>query len=84
MRQYRIYEINRVCTGEQNLSQHLDVLLQTGCDMSTIFVDKSSEGKTERPDLNSCLKELQPEDTLLVWQLDRLRRYADHGDGVTQ
>ena len=68
----------RVSTGEQDLSLQLDALQQAGCDTAAIFVDKSSGAKTERPGLDTCLKTLQPGDTLLVWRLDRLGRSMTH------
>lgn len=35
----------RVSTGEQDLSLQLNILKQAGCDITAIFVDKSSGAK---------------------------------------
>ena len=62
----------RVSTGEQNLDLQTDALKQAGC--SKIFTDKTSGAKSERPGLTDALDYLRPNDTLVVWKLDRLGR----------
>lgn len=65
-------------TQEQELQLQLDALEKAGCEKNKIFLDKISGAKTERPGLEKCLVELEPGDTLLVWQLDRLGRSMTH------
>jgi DNA invertase Pin-like site-specific DNA recombinase len=66
----------RVSTNDQDLSLQLNELKAVGCD--TIFTDKVSGTKSERPGLDECLKTLRPGDTLIVWRLDRLGRSMQH------
>ena len=68
----------RVSKGEQNLDSQVDALLQYGCLKKNIFVDKISGAKSERPGLKKCLEVIQPEDTLVIWRLDRLGRSLKH------
>jgi len=68
----------RVSTGEQDLRLQLDALKQAGCDEASIFTDKASGARTDRPGLDACIAALQPGDTLLVWRLDRLGRSMPH------
>ena len=68
----------RVSKGEQNLDSQVDSLLQYGCLKKNIFVDKISGAKSERPGLKKCLEVIQPEDTLVIWRLDRLGRSLKH------
>lgn len=62
----------RVSTGEQNLDMQIDALKQAGC--GRVFTDEMSGVKAERPGLNEALTFLRPDDTLVVWRLDRLGR----------
>lgn len=68
----------RVSKGEQNLDSQIDALLQYGCLKKNIYVDKISGSKSERPGLGKCLEAIQPEDTLVIWRLDRLGRSLKH------
>ena len=68
----------RVSKGEQNLDSQVDALLQYGCLKKNIYVDKISGSKSERPGLGKCLEIIQPEDTLVIWRLDRLGRSLKH------
>lgn len=68
----------RVSTGEQDLRLQLDALKQAGCEEANIFTDKASGARAERPGLDVCIAALQPEDTLMVWRLDRLGRSMSH------
>jgi DNA invertase Pin-like site-specific DNA recombinase len=43
-----------------------------------IYEDLASGRKDTRPGLESCLKALQPENTLVTWKLDRLGRDLKH------
>ncbi len=66
----------RVSTLEQNASLQTDALTQAGCQQ--IFQDKMSGAKIERPGLQEALDFLRPDDTLVVWRLDRLGRSLKH------
>ena len=68
----------RVSTGEQDVQLQVDALQQAGCEAAHIFVDKASGARSGRPGLEACLAALQPEDTLVVWRLDRLGRSMPH------
>ena len=62
----------RVSTNDQNTALQRDALERSGCEL--IFEDKMSGRTAERPGLKKLLKRLSPEDTLVVWKLDRLGR----------
>lgn len=64
--------------GSQLLDLQIDALLEAGIAKERIYRDRVS-GKTEqRPGLDACLKALQPDNTLVVWKLDRLGRDLKH------
>jgi DNA invertase Pin-like site-specific DNA recombinase len=50
--------------------------LASGCEK--IYEDKMSGTKTDRPELNNCLKAMNANDVLVVWKLDRLGRSLQH------
>ena len=64
--------------GSQTLSPQRDALLAAGVDPSRIYEDLASGRKDDRPGLAACLKAIQPENTLVVWKLDRLGRDLKH------
>ena len=66
----------RVSTNEQNPDLQLDALKKAGCE--TIYQDRISGTKTNRPGLGDALEHLRPGDTLVVWKLDRLGRSLKH------
>lgn len=67
------YGYARVSTDDQNPALQLAALQRVGC--TTIFKDEGLSGATvTRPALTRCLKALRPDDTLMVWKLDRLGR----------
>ena len=43
-----------------------------------IYEDSASGRRDDRPGLEACLKALRPDDTLVVWKLDRLGRNLRH------
>lgn len=74
----RLVGYARVSTDDQDLSLQIDALTKQGIPANSIFMDKISGAKTERPGLNECLKSLKPGDILVVWRLDRLGRSMRH------
>ena len=68
----------RVSTYDQDLSLQIDALTRAGIPTASIFMDKLSGAKTERPGLAKCLDTLQSGDILVVWRLDRLGRSMRH------
>jgi DNA invertase Pin-like site-specific DNA recombinase len=68
----------RVSTVDQSTDLQRDALVAAGVADANIYVDKISGKSTDRPGLEACLKALRPDDTLLVWKLDRLGRSLRH------
>lgn len=66
----------RVSTEDQELALQLDALAKAGCE--TVYQEKISGKKLERPELAHCLKALREGDTLVVWRMDRLGRSLAH------
>jgi DNA invertase Pin-like site-specific DNA recombinase len=67
----------RVSTTDQNLALQRDALKAAGC--RKIFTDQGVSGSIlKRPGLDAALASLKPDDTLLVWKLDRLGRSLAH------
>lgn len=60
----------------QNLDLQLDALNAVGCDR--VFTDQMSGGRSDRPGLLEALAFCRPDDTLVVWRLDRLGRSLQH------
>jgi len=66
----------RISTAEQNADLQRDALTAAGC--WRVFTDTSSGALDRRPELDRCLEQLRPGDTLVVWRLDRLGRSLRH------
>ena len=64
--------------GSQSLDLQRDALLAAGVAPDRIYEDLASGRHDTRPGLEACLKALRPEDTLVVWKLDRLGRNLRH------
>jgi DNA invertase Pin-like site-specific DNA recombinase len=63
----------RVSTMDQNLESQTCQLVDAGC--YDVYVDHGKSGATmTRPELEQCLRALQPGNTLVVTKLDRLGR----------
>jgi DNA invertase Pin-like site-specific DNA recombinase len=62
----------RVSKQEQNEALQRDALKDAGCEK--YFSDKMTGSTFERKGLEGALAFVRPEDTLLVWKLDRLGR----------
>ncbi len=62
----------RVSTNGQTLELQLEQLGKAGCEK--IYRETASGARTDRPQLQSLLKGLQPGSTLVVTRLDRLAR----------
>lgn len=64
--------------GSQVLDSQKDALYKAGVDSGYIYEDLASGRLDDRPGLKTCLKALQPGNTLIVWKLDRLGRNMKH------
>jgi len=64
--------------GSQSLEPQRDALIAAGVEPIRIYEDLASGRKDDRPGLNACLKALQPNNTLVIWKLDRLGRDLKH------
>jgi DNA invertase Pin-like site-specific DNA recombinase len=62
----------------QVLDLQIDAFVEAGVEKENIYTDKISGVKDDRPGLESCLKALRENDTLVVWKLDRLGRNLKH------
>jgi len=62
----------RVSTADQNPQLQLDALKAERC--LKIYTDKATGTRADRPEWSSCLADLRPGDTLVIWRLDRLGR----------
>jgi DNA invertase Pin-like site-specific DNA recombinase len=68
----------RVSTNEQNLDLQRDALRNAGVSAKTLYTDKITGTKQERPGLEVALSHLREGDSLVVWRLDRLGRSLKH------
>lgn len=62
----------RVSKQEQNEALQRDALKEAGCEK--YFSDKITGSKFERKGLEDLLEFVRPDDTVIVWKLDRLGR----------
>ena len=70
--------------GSQTLDLQKDALINAGVSPDRIYADLASGRLDDRPRLASCLKALQPGNTLVIWKLDRLGRNLKHLVNVTE
>jgi DNA invertase Pin-like site-specific DNA recombinase len=66
----------RVSTTGQQPQLQVDALTAAGC--YRVFTETASGARTDRPTLEQLLDQLRPDDTLVVWKLDRLGRSLRH------
>ncbi len=64
--------------GSQCMDLQYDALILAGVLPERIYKDLGSGRNDDRPGLETCLKALQPGNTLVVWKLDRLGRNLKH------
>ena len=64
--------------GSQCFDLQRDALMNAGVQPERIYEDLASGRKDARPGLETCLKALQPGNSLVVWKLDRLGRDLKH------
>jgi DNA invertase Pin-like site-specific DNA recombinase len=62
----------RVSTLDQDPEMQVGALRRAGCDK--IFVERASGAKRDRPELMAAIEYARPDDTIVVWKLDRLAR----------
>ena len=70
------YGYARVSTNQQDTQLQIHALQAAGC--IKIYQETMSGTKTDRPELNQCLKAMNENDVLVVWKLDRLGRSLQH------
>ncbi|WP_434122606.1 recombinase family protein [Paenarthrobacter nitroguajacolicus] len=64
--------------GSQTTDLQRDALLAAGIDAVSLYEDRASGKKDDRPELTACLRAVRRGDTLVVWKLDRLGRDLRH------
>ena len=74
----RLVGYARVSTDDQDLSLQIDALTKQGIPPSSIFMDKISGAKTERPGLTKCLETLRHPRRLAVGSPGPLDAASDH------
>ena len=62
----------------QSLDLQYDALRAAGIEQNSIYEDRASGSRDDRPGLAACLKSLRTGDVLVVWKLDRLGRSLAH------
>lgn len=66
----------RVSTDEQSLDLQIDALKSVGC--VRVFTDQCSGSIDDRSGLKELLNDVQPNQVVVVWKLDRLGRSLKH------
>lgn len=73
--------------GSQTTDLQRDALLASGIDADSLYEDRASGKKDDRPQLAACLKALRHDDTLMGlprWQRRARRRWARRAHGPRQ
>jgi DNA invertase Pin-like site-specific DNA recombinase len=66
----------RVSTTDQQPALQVDALTAAGC--YRVFTETARGARADRPVLAQVLDQLRPDDTLVIWRLDRLGRSLRH------
>jgi len=66
----------RVSTKDQDTAMQVEALRNAGCEL--VFEEQASGMKSDRVELENCLKALRKDDVLVVWKIDRLARSVQH------
>ena len=66
----------RVSTREQSFDLQVDALRAAGCER--IYTESVGGARAERPVLNELLRNVRPDDVLVIWKQDRLGRSLRH------
>ncbi|MBR9970837.1 recombinase family protein [Magnetospirillum sulfuroxidans] len=74
----KTYGYARVSTDDQDMALQFDAMASAGVPRHSIFTDKLSGGRDDRPGLEAALASLGTGDSLVIWKLDRLWRSAKH------
>ena len=72
-----VYGYMRVSTKEQNEDRQRIAMREFGVQEKNLFLDKQSGKDFDRPAYQKLLKQLKPEDTLVIKSIDRLGRNYD-------
>lgn len=64
----------RVSMSDQNNQRQVDELIRYGVAPEDIFQDKASGKTIDRPAWQACFRDLQKDDLLVIYSLDRLGR----------
>jgi len=67
----------RISTAEQSLDKYINLLVEAGVDSRNIYQEKISGRNRNRPELNRMIKELQPNDLVVIPDLTKLGRSAN-------
>lgn len=69
-----IYGYARVSTASQSLTEQINMLKKSGVRPKNIYHEHYTGTKTNRPQFDTLLNQLKPNDVLIVVKLDRLAR----------
>lgn len=70
----RIFGYARVSTRGQSLDEQIGELIDSGVSRSNLFSEKFTGTKTNRPEFNKMLEEVETGDVIIVTKLDRFAR----------
>ena len=76
------YGYARVSTYGQDLEVQIEALEREGC--NKIYSEHYTGTKTDRPEFQKLLNELEKGDMLVVTKLDRIARSAMQGSGLVK
>lgn len=64
----------RVSTDGQNLDRQIDALMAAGVSRKHLYCEKMTGTKSDRPELNRLINDLETEDTVIIADLTRISR----------